>query len=254
MFAQNGGASFIGGVGKAMQRAGSNLRDSAPRAAGGGVSPRQYKKILQASIDAHRQFSEIDTEHRGRRIDQTSKAMKDLADAGFHNIRHETADVNVSASRDPYAPSAPAADTSYNPSHDVHGHPGAGFTQTHGYSGDAASAGVKVISITPRAVTTSRPAPAAPTTPAPIGTTKPTLAIGYTPSEKQVGERPGTAAPKFVAGPSGVTKKGSKLDKPEKSQPEIPGKLRSKTGAIPMKDSSSKGKLRGPKLNKPYDN
>ena len=217
MFAQGAAAGAVGGLGKAMMRAGSNIRKANQQAGASGVpSARQYRKILQASVEAHRQFSEIDTEHHGRRIGQQTEATLRLSEAGFHTVRQETPYGKMEAQREPgqapsYDPGAGATgpDRSYNPSQDVHGHPGAGHVTVHGYTGDVLTLSPSAVKVTPRAL--------------------------------EGGKAAEPVKPVFKAGTTGVVKSGSFMDKPEKPQPEVSPTLK-QDGAIPMGTSAPKPK------------
>lgn len=245
MFNQGAAAGAVGGLGKAMMKAGSDLRQArgqvSPNNVGVG-SPRKYRKILQASVDAHRQFSQIDTEHHGTRLNQQTEAALKLGEAGFHTIRQTTPFGTTEVQKDPGATAAGGPDQSYNPSHDVHGHPGAGHVTVHGYSGDAASTPGShqtnnVYTMPATAVRSSRVQPMS-------------LEGGKaTDMGTQAGPRPGASTasgPGFKASGSEVIKIGSFMDKPTKPQPAMPGA----GGAIPMGSSATKGKMKGSQLKK----
>ena len=232
-----GGA--LAGMGKKMQGPKTPLNSGS----GMDMSARKYRKIMNTKVEAYRQVAAIDTEHRGTRLEQSTKAAGDLKGMGFHTIEHDTPDVRIKATS--YGGDQMPVDRAHNPSADVHGHPGAGFGQYHGYTGDAQSlpgAHNNTITINPTAIRTteiasSRPAPMA-------------LEGGKaTDMGSQAGSRPaGTPAkPMFKASTTDVVKEGSFMDKPEKAQPEIPGKLK-KGGAIAMGSSATKGKMKGPQL------
>lgn len=247
MFNQGAAAGAVGGLGKAMMKAGSDLRQArgqvSPNNIGGG-SPRKYRKILQASVDAHRQFSEIDTEHHARRLGQQTEAAMKLGEAGFHTIRQTTPFGTTEVQKDPGA-TAGGPDHAYNPSHGVHGHPGPGHVVVHGYSGDAAP--------TPGAHQTNN-VYTMPTTAVKSSRVQPlSLESGKaTDMGTQAGARPGAsvpAGPGFRASGAEVIKIGSFMDKPSKPQPAVPGG----GGAIPMGSSATKGKMKGPQLMKSPD-
>jgi hypothetical protein len=244
MFNQGAAAGAVGGLGKAMMKAGSDLRQAqgqvSPNNVGGG-SPRKYRKILQASVDAHRQFSEIDTEHHGTRLNQQTEAALKLGEAGFHTIRQSTPFGTTEVQKDPGA-SPSSTDTAHNPSHLVHGHPGEGHTTVHGFTGD-------VVTLTPE---TNGQGPKKFKYVKELGPGASKLAL---PSKKATdvgsaaGSRPGTtrpSSPAFKASGSEVIKIGSFMDKPTKPQPAMPGA----GGAIPMGSSATKGRMKGSQLKK----
>ena len=215
------------GLGKKMQGPKQPLGTT-----GGGMSTRKYRKMLGAKVEAYRQVADIDTQQRGARLQQSTEAMTTLKGAGFHTISHETPDVKISAASEPGV----SEDRSYNPSAGVHGHPGEGFVRYHGFTGDAAAnpGAHSVITLNPTAVRT---------TPLALESGKATD-LGT-----QAGSRPGAAAegPRFKATATDVVKVGSFMDQPEKAQPTIPASLKA-GGAIKMGSSATKGKLKGPQL------
>lgn len=224
------------GLAKKVQGAG---QPKTPLNSGSGMdmSARKYRKMMNTKVEAYRQVAEIDTEHHGLRVQQSTGAIKDLSGAGFHTIEHETPEIKVRAQREPGMPSA---DRAHNPSADVHGHPGEGHVTVHGYSGDAMSLpgthqANNVYSLPPTAIKSSRVQPLA-------------LEGGKaTDMGSQAGARPESAKPMFKATTTDVVKEGSFMDKPGKEQPEVPGKLK-KGGAIAMGSSATKGKMKGPQL------
>jgi hypothetical protein len=240
-FGNAGGA--LGAAGGALSAAGRKMQQPKnPLNSGGGMSmsARKYRKVMNTKVEAYRQVADIDTQNRATRIDQSTKAMTDLKAAGFHTIEHDTPDVKVRAQSEPGMP----VDRAHNPSADVHGHPGAGFSQTHGYSGDAAAlpGAHNVITLPPAAirVSSSRPQPMA-------------LEGGKaTDMGAQAGSRPAAAKPMFKASTTDVVKAGSFMDQPTKAQPAIADKLKS-GGAIAMGSTATKGKMKGPKLMKSPD-
>ena len=237
MFAPQAASGAVASLGKAMSRAGANLRSSASQSGGGTPSPRQYRKIMQTAVDAHRQFSEIDTEHHGRRLQQQTESALKLGEAGFHTIRQTTPFGSTEVQKDPGAgPVGP--DRAHNQSADVHGAPGPGHTTVHGYTGD-------VITLSPRAVSGSTVF----VDPKSIGSSN---VSQVKPMELEGGKVSEPTKPVFKAGGGTVVKSGSFMDKPDKPQPEVPGKLKT-DGAIVMGSSATKGKMKGPKLKKSPD-
>lgn len=229
------------GLGKKI--AGSGQPKNALNSGGGAsMSARKYRKMMNTKVEAYRQVADIDTANRAARMEQSTKAAGDLKGMGFHTIEHDTPDVRIKATS--YGGDQMPVDRAHNPSADVHGHPGAGFGQYHGYTGDAQSlpGAHNTITINPTAIRTteiasSRPAPMA-------------LESGKaTDMGSQAGTRPAgiPAKPMFKASTTDVVKEGSFMDKPEKPQPEVPGKLK-KGGAIAMGSSATKGKMKGPQL------
>jgi hypothetical protein len=256
MFNQGAAAGAVGGLGKAMMKAGKDLRQTRQEASGMAASPRQYRKILQASVDAHRQFSEIDTQHHGARLSQQTESALKLGEAGFHTIRQQTPFGTTEVQKDPGATAVGGPDHAYNPSHDVHGHPGAGHVTVHGYSGDAASTPGfhqtnNVYTLPATAVKSSVVQPMA--IQGGMNASPRSLEGGKaTDMGTQAGRRPSASAPAgpgFKASGSDVIKLGSFMDKPTKAQPAIPSKV-SNNGAIPMGSSATKGKLKGAQLMK----
>ena len=205
------------------------------------MSARNYRKMMNTKVEAYRQVAAIDTEHRGVRLEQSTKAAGDLKTMGFHTIEHDTPDVRIKATS--YGGDQMPVDRAHNPSHDVHGHPGEGHVTVHGYSGDAqANPGAhnanNVYSLPATAVKSSRVQPLA------LEGGKATV-MG-----SQSGPRPASGAPDkpmFKASSTDVVKTGSFMDQPNKPQPEVPGKLK-KGGAIALGSSATKGKMKGPQL------
>jgi len=212
------------------------------------MSARNYRKVMNTKVEAYRQVAEIDTNQRKARLGHSTDEMLRLKGAGFHTIEHDSPDVRIkgdssvtmestSTSKDGSSTtqsySGPAPDRAHNPSHDVHGHPGEGYANVHGYSGDAqtnpGAHSNNVISIA------AKPRPLA-------------LEGGKaTDIGEQAGSRPTAKKATFKASPTSVVKAGSSMDTPEKVQPEIPAKLKN-PGAIPMGSSATKGKMKGPQL------
>lgn len=225
------------GLAKKVQGAG---QPKTPLNSGSGMdmSARKYRKIMNTKVEAYRQVAEIDTEHHGKRIDQSTGAIKDLKGAGFHTIEHETPEIRVRATS--FGGDPTSADRAHNPSADVHGHPGEGHVTVHGYSGDAAALpgahqASNVYSMPATAIKSSRVQPLA-------------LESGKaTDMGSQVGSRPASAKPMFKASPTDVVKEGSFMDKPAKQQPEVSPKLKP-GGAIVMGSSATKGRMKGPQL------
>lgn len=224
------------GLAKKAQGAG---QPKTPLNSGSGMdmSARKYRKMMNTKVEAYRQVAKIDTKHHGKRIEQSTAAIKDLSGAGFHTIEHETPEIKVRAQREP---GMPPVDRAHNPSTEVHDHPGEGHVTVHGYSGDAAALpGAhqtnNVYSMPATAIKSSRVQPMA-------------LEGGKaTDMGSQAGARPVSAKPTFKASPTDVVKEGSFMDQPSKSQPEVPGKLKT-GGAIAMGSSATKGKMKGPQL------
>jgi hypothetical protein len=204
------------------------------------MSARKYRKVMNTKVEAYRQVADIDTQQRQARLGHTTDEMLRLKEAGFHTIEHDSPDVKVRAQSEPGMP----VDRAHNPSADVHGHPGAGFSQTHGFSGDAVALpgahSSNVISVTPKAVSSSRVQPLA------LEGGKATN-IG-----EQAGSKPATARPTFKASTTDVVKEGSFMDQPSKPQPAVAESLKS-NGAITMGSTATKGKMKGPKLLKNPD-
>lgn len=237
----NAGAA-LGAYGGALAAAGKKMQGApkTPLNSGSGMdmSARKYRKMMNTKVEAYRQVADIDTQQRQARLGHTTDEMLRLKEAGFHTIEHDSPDVKVRAQ------SEPGVDRAHNPSHTVHGHPGAGFTQTHGFSGDAAALpgahSANVISITPKSVSSSRVQPMA-------------LESGKaTDMGSQAGSRPVAATPMFKASTTDVVKSGSFMDQPSKPQPAVAENLKS-GGAIAMGSTATKGKMKGPKLMKSPD-
>ena len=234
----NAGAalSAYGGALKGMANKSAAAKTPLNSGSGASMSARNYRKMMSTKVEAYRQVAEIDTNQRQARLGHSTDEMLRLKGAGFHTIEHDSPDVKVRAQSEP---GMPPADRAHNPSHDVHGHPGAGFSQTHGFSGDAlALPGAhsnNVISVTPKSVSSSRVQPLA------IESGK------ATDMGSQAGSRPATAQPMFKASSTDVVKAGSFMDQPAKEQPAVAPKLKT-GGAIAMGSSATKGKMKGPQL------
>jgi hypothetical protein len=236
----NAGAalSAYGGALKGMANKSAEAKTPLNSGSGASMSARNYRKMMNTKVEAYRQVAAIDTEHRGTRLEQSTKAAGDLKNMGFHTIEHDTPDARIKATS--YGGDQMPADRAHNPSHDVHGHPGEGHVTVHGYSGDAqalpgAHQTSNVYSLPATAIKSSRVQPMA-------------LEGGKaTDMGSQAGAKPATARPMFKASSTDVVKAGSFMDQPAKEQPAVAPKLKT-GGAIAMGSSATKGKMKGPQL------